>query len=69
MGAACRPEPAHAVRQPRRGEPHLGVAKPRADARLLILDGLAGPLLETPADRQRVRDPERIKVAFPKIEP
>ena len=31
VGAACRTEPPHAVRQPRRGEPHLGVAKPRAE--------------------------------------
>ena len=31
VGAACRTEPPHAVRQPRRGEPHLSVAKPRAE--------------------------------------
>jgi hypothetical protein len=36
-------------------------------ARLRILDALAGPLPETPADRQR--DRERIKRAFPEIEP
>jgi hypothetical protein len=35
---------------------------------LRILDGLAGPLPETPADRQRQRDRERIKRAFPEIE-
>jgi phosphatidylserine/phosphatidylglycerophosphate/cardiolipin synthase-like enzyme len=38
-------------------------------ARLRILDALAGPLPETPADRQRARDRERIKRAFPEIEP
>ena len=32
---------------------------------LRILDALAGPLPETPADRQRQRDRERIKGAFP----
>jgi hypothetical protein len=36
-------------------------------ARLRILDALAGPLPETPADRQR--DRERIARAFPEIEP
>jgi hypothetical protein len=36
---------------------------------LRILDALAGPLPETPADRQRQRDRERIKRAFPEIEP
>jgi hypothetical protein len=35
---------------------------------LRILDALAGPLPETPADRQR-RDRQRIKRAFPEIEP
>jgi hypothetical protein len=38
-------------------------------ARLRILDKLAGPLPETPADRQRQRDSERIKRTFPEIEP
>jgi hypothetical protein len=38
-------------------------------ATLRILDGLAGPLPETPADRQRARDRERIGKAFPAIEP
>jgi hypothetical protein len=36
-------------------------------ARLRILDALAGPLPETPADRQRYRDRERLRRAFPKI--
>jgi hypothetical protein len=36
---------------------------------LRILDALAGSLPETPADRQRPRDRERIKRAFPEIEP
>jgi hypothetical protein len=36
---------------------------------LRILDALAGPLPETPADRQRQRDQERIKREFPEIEP
>jgi hypothetical protein len=35
-------------------------------ATLRILDGLAGPLPETPADQQRARDRERIERAFPK---
>jgi hypothetical protein len=38
-------------------------------ALLRILDKLAGPLPETPADRQRQRDRERIRRAFPEIEP
>jgi hypothetical protein len=38
-------------------------------ARLRMLDALAGPLPETPADRQRKRDREQLKRAFPKIEP
>ena len=38
-------------------------------ARLRILDALAGPLPETPADRQRQRDRERLRRAFPEIEP
>jgi hypothetical protein len=38
-------------------------------ATLRILDALAGPLPETPADRQRQQDRERIKRAFPEIEP
>jgi len=37
-------------------------------ARLRILDALAGPLPETPADRQRQRYRERIKRTFPEIE-
>ena len=38
-------------------------------ATLRILDALAGPLPETPADEERQRDRERIKKAFPEIEP
>jgi hypothetical protein len=38
-------------------------------ATLRILDRLAGPLPETPADQQREREWERIKRAFPEIEP
>jgi hypothetical protein len=38
-------------------------------ATLRILDALAGPLPETPADQQRERDRERIERAFPAIEP
>jgi hypothetical protein len=38
-------------------------------ARLRILDALAGPLPETPADQLRQRDRERIARAFPEIEP
>ena len=38
-------------------------------ATLRILDALAGPLSETPADRQRTRDRERLEKAFPAIEP
>ena len=38
-------------------------------ARLRILDALAGPLPETPADRQRDRDRERLRRAFPDIKP
>jgi hypothetical protein len=38
-------------------------------ARLRTLDALAGPLPETPADQQRARDRERMKRAFPEIEP
>jgi hypothetical protein len=37
--------------------------------RLRILDALAGPEPETPADQQRARDRERIERAFPNIEP
>jgi hypothetical protein len=37
--------------------------------RLRVLDGLAGPLPETPADQQRARDRERIEKSFPAIEP
>jgi hypothetical protein len=36
--------------------------------RLRILDALAGPLPETPADQQRERDQERLERAFPEIE-
>ena len=38
-------------------------------ARSRVLDALAGPLPETPADRQRQRDRQRIERAFPAIEP
>jgi hypothetical protein len=38
-------------------------------ANLRMLDALAGPLPETPADRQRQRDRETLKRAFPEIEP
>jgi hypothetical protein len=38
-------------------------------ATLRILDWLAGPLPETPADQQRERDHERIKRALPAIDP
>jgi hypothetical protein len=38
-------------------------------ATLRILDGLAGPEPETPADQQRARDRERIERAFPAMEP
>jgi hypothetical protein len=38
-------------------------------ATLRILDGLAGPLPETPADQQRDRDRKRLRRAFPEIEP
>jgi hypothetical protein len=38
-------------------------------ARLRVLDALAGSLPETPADRQRARDRERLERAFPTIEP
>ena len=37
-------------------------------ARLRILEAVASPVPETPADQQRQRDRERIKRAFPKIE-
>jgi hypothetical protein len=37
-------------------------------ATLRILDGLAGPLPETPADQQRARDRARIERAFPAID-
>ena len=36
---------------------------------LRLLDALAGPLPETPADRQRDRDQERLRRTFPEIEP
>jgi hypothetical protein len=35
-------------------------------ATLRILDRIAGPLPETPADQQRARDRERLRKAFPK---
>jgi hypothetical protein len=38
-------------------------------ATLRILDALAGPKPETPADQQRERDRGRIERAFPVIEP
>jgi hypothetical protein len=38
-------------------------------ATLRILDRLAGPLPEAPADQQRAQDRKRIKRAFPAIEP
>jgi hypothetical protein len=38
-------------------------------ARLRILDALAGPEPETPADQQRQRDQARIEKAFPEIKP
>jgi hypothetical protein len=38
-------------------------------ASLRVLDAVCGPEPETPADRQRQRDRERIKRAFPEIEP
>jgi hypothetical protein len=38
-------------------------------ATLRILDRLAGPLPETSADQQRARHRERIKRAFPAIDP
>lgn len=37
-------------------------------ARLRILDAVAGPLPETPADGQREQDRERLRKAFPEIE-
>jgi hypothetical protein len=37
--------------------------------RLCILDALAGRLPETPADRCREQDRERLRKAFPEIEP
>jgi hypothetical protein len=37
--------------------------------RLRILDALAGPEPETLADQQRKQDRERVKRAFPEIEP
>ena len=38
-------------------------------ARLRILDALAGPEPETPADQQGEEDREQIERTFPKIEP
>jgi hypothetical protein len=38
-------------------------------ATLRMLDALAGPLPETPADEQRARDRERIKRASPRSSP
>jgi hypothetical protein len=37
-------------------------------ARLRILDALAGPEPETPADQQRARDQKRMERAFPKLD-
>jgi hypothetical protein len=37
--------------------------------RLRVLDAVAGPEPETPADQQRARDRERIERAFPEIDP
>jgi hypothetical protein len=37
-------------------------------ARLRVLDALADPEPETPADQQRARDRKRIEEAFPTIE-
>jgi hypothetical protein len=36
-------------------------------ARLRILDALAGPLPETPADHQRQHERERLEKAFPEV--
>jgi hypothetical protein len=37
--------------------------------RLRVLDAIVGPLPETPADQQREQDWERLRKAFPEIEP
>ena len=37
-------------------------------ARLRIVDAVAGPEPETPADQQRKRDREQLERAFPKID-
>jgi hypothetical protein len=37
--------------------------------RLRVLDAIVGPLPETPADQQREQDRERLRKAFPEIEP
>ena len=37
-------------------------------ARLRILDAVAGPEPETPADQQRKRDRERLESAFPRLD-
>ena len=37
--------------------------------RLRVLDALAGPEPETPADQQRKRNRERLERGFPEIEP
>jgi hypothetical protein len=37
--------------------------------RLRVLDAIVGPLPETPADQQRGQDRERLRKAFPEIEP
>jgi hypothetical protein len=37
--------------------------------KLRILDALTGPLPETPEDKQRERDRDRLERALPKIEP
>ena len=52
----------------------LGLSLPAIARALLIAQDRtirrwAGPLPETPADQQRARDRERIKKAFPEIEP
>ena len=37
--------------------------------RLRVLDAIVGPFPETPADQQREQDRERLRKAFPEIEP
>jgi hypothetical protein len=48
VSAACRTEPAHAMGQPRLGEPHLGVARGPAD---LPSTALSGTLMGLPCVR------------------